>query len=245
MTAWYARIFNSDYLRCYPQLDENADAQAGEVAACLDLPAGARILDLAGGYGRIAIPLAQRGYRVTVHDLSEEFLQIGRERAQAAGVEVEWQHGDMRDVNETAEYEAVINLFSSFGYFEADEHNEQVVRMAGAALKPGGRFLLDVINRELVVRSDPFTHWTEAPDALALDRTTFDLTTGRADTQRTFYDLSNGERKDYSFELRLYTPPEYRRMLIQAGFAEVSFYGGLDRSPLTRESRRLVILAQK
>jgi SAM-dependent methyltransferase len=245
MSAWYTRIFNPDYLRCYPQLDENADAQAGEVAACLELPAGARILDLAGGYGRIAIPLAQRGYRVTVQDLSAEFLRIGRERAEAAGVEVEWRHGDMRDVPASADFDAVISVFSSFGYFEKDEDNERVLHAAGGALKPGGRLLVDVINRELVARGDPFTHWTEAPDALALDRTTFDLTTGRADTQRTFYDLRSGERKDYSFNLRLYTPPEYRRILGQAGFAEVSFYGGLDRSPLTRESRRLVVLARK
>src|SRR5947209_8415571 len=102
MTAWYTRIFNADYLRCYPQLDADADAQAAEVAACLDLPAGARVLDLAGGYGRIAVPLAKRGYRLTVQDLSAEFLRIGRERAEAAGVEVEWRHGDMRDVPATA-----------------------------------------------------------------------------------------------------------------------------------------------
>ena len=111
MNAWYTRMFNADYLRCYAHLDEIAVAQAEEVLACLGLPAGARILDLAGGYGRIAVPLAQRGYRVTVHDLSTDFLRVGRERAAAAGVEVEWRHGDMRDVPATGDYDAVISMF--------------------------------------------------------------------------------------------------------------------------------------
>ena len=60
MNAWYTRLFNADYLRSYAHLDEIAVAQTEEVLACLGLPTGARILDLAGGYGRIAVPLAQR-----------------------------------------------------------------------------------------------------------------------------------------------------------------------------------------
>ena len=118
MSAWYTRMFNADYLRCYAHLDEIAVAQAEDVLACLGLPEGARILDLAGGYGRIAVPLAQRGYRVMVHDLSTDFLRVGRERAAAAGVELEWRHGDMRAVPATGDYDAVISMFSSFGYFE-------------------------------------------------------------------------------------------------------------------------------
>jgi SAM-dependent methyltransferase len=245
MNAWYTRFFNADYLRCYPQLDEVAGAQAREVEICLGLPAGARILDLAGGYGRFAVPLARRGHRVTVHDLSAEFLCVGRERAAAAGVEVAWRHGDMRDVPATGDFDAVISMFSSFGYFDDDEDDERVLQAAGGALRPGGLLLMDVINRELVVRSDPFSHWTEGQDALTLDRTHFDLATGRARTERLFYDLRTGERKDYSFTVRLYTAPEYRSMLRRAGFAEVAFYGGLDRSPLTREAKRLIVLARK
>ncbi len=245
MAEWYKHFFNADYLRCYPQLDDIAATQVSEIMACLALPTGARILDLAGGYGRIAIPLAQRGYRLTVHDLSTEFLRIGRERAAAAGVAIDWRHGDMREVQATSDQDAIISIFSSFGYFERDEDNEKALHAASGALRPGGLFLLDAINREMVVQGDPYSAWTEGQDALTLDRTDFDLAKGRARTQRLFYDLRTGERKDYSFDVRLYTAPEYTNMLHRAGFAEVRFYGSLDRNPLTRESRRLVVLARK
>jgi SAM-dependent methyltransferase len=226
-------------------MDAVAPGQADEVVACLGLPAGAIVLDLAGGYGRIAIPLALKGYRMTVLDLSEEFLRVGRERAAAAGVSLEWMHADMRDPPQTAGFDAVLSLFSSFGYFETDEENERVLRAAAGALKPGGWFLLDSINREPLVRGEPFFHWIEAPDVISLDRSTFDLVSGRVYTERTFYDLRTRERKDYSFNVRLFTPAEYQNLLRRAGFSACTFFGGLDRSPLTAQSRRIVVLAQK
>jgi 2-polyprenyl-3-methyl-5-hydroxy-6-metoxy-1,4-benzoquinol methylase len=244
-SPWYARIFNADYLRSYSHLEETTPQQANEIATCLGLPAGAALLDLAGGYGRIAIPLAQKGYRMTVLDLSEEFLRIGRDRAQAAGVSVEWLHADMRDIPQTAGFDAVLSLFSSFGYFEKDDENERVLQAIPGALKPGGLFLLDSINPELVLRSDPFYHWVEGTDAITLDRSTFDLISGRVYTQRIFHDLRTRERKDYSFNLRLFTPAEYRNLLRRAGFTSSTFFGGLDRSPLTLQSRRVIVVAQK
>jgi SAM-dependent methyltransferase len=245
MKEWYTRIFNADYLRTYGPLDDIAASQAQEVAECLGLAAGARILDLAGGYGRVAIPLARQGYRLTVQDLSADFLRIGRDRAAQAGTEIEWLQADMRDVPRTAAYDAVINLFSSFGYFEKDEDNEAVLHAVCGALKPGGLFLLDTINREVVARSDPFFHWVEGIDAITLDQTNFDLVAGRCRTQRIFHDLRTGERKDYSFDLRLFTAVELGHMLRRAGFVESTFYGGLNRTPLTSDARRLVVLARK
>jgi SAM-dependent methyltransferase len=246
VSDWYTRIFNADYLRSYSWQEEGTPAQVEELAALLDLPRGARILDLAGGFGRIAVPLAQRGYALTVLDLSQDFLEVGRRRAAEAGVDVRWLHADMRSVPPSGDFDAVINVFSSFGYFDADEEDERVLRGAFGALKPGGVLLLEMINRELVVRSgDPFWHWTEGPDSLTLDQSTFDVVAGRSHTRRTFHDLRSGERKDYSFSVRLYTPPEVARMLARAGFVEVAFQGDLRGAPLTREARRMVVLARK
>jgi ubiquinone/menaquinone biosynthesis C-methylase UbiE len=245
MSEWYIRLFNPDYLRSTLQIEALAEEQAEQVASCLGLPAGASVLDLAGGYGRVGVPLAKRGYRVTVLDLSADMLAVGRERAAAAGVEVTWLRADMREVPPAPQHDAVISLFSSFGYFVRDDENERALRAACAALRPGGLFLLDAMNREQAVRNAPYSQWAEAPDAVTLDEGHFDLAAGRGVTRRVFHDLRTGERKEYDFSVRMYTPPEYRTMLERAGCGEVAFYGGLDRTPLTRDSRRIVVAAKK
>lgn len=245
MSEWYIRLFNPDYLRSTLQIEALAEEQAEQVATCLGLAPGAAVLDLAGGYGRVGVPLAKRGYRVTVLDLSPDMLAVGRERASSAGVELTWLHADMREVPPAPQHDAVISLFSSFGYFEGDDENERVLHAACKSLRPGGMFLLDAMNREVAIRNAPFSLWAEAPDAVTLDEGQFDLAAGRGVTRRIFHDLRTGERKEYDFSVRMYTPPEYRNMLERAGCGEVTFYGGLDRTPLTRESRRIVVVAKK
>jgi ubiquinone/menaquinone biosynthesis C-methylase UbiE len=245
MSEWYIRLFNPDYLRSTTQIEALAEEQARQAAALLNLERGASVLDLAGGYGRVAVPLAKRGLCVTVLDLSDDMLKIGRERAAAAEVELTWIRADMREVPPAPQHDAVISMFSSFGYFARDDENEKALHAACRALRPGGLFLLDAINRELVVRGSPASLWAEAPDAVTLDQSTFDLATGRAHTQRVFHDLRSGERREYSFDVRIYTAPEYRNMLERAGCSEVLFFGGLERSALTPESRRIVVLARK
>ena len=85
----------------------------------LALPPEGRILDLACGYGRIAVPLARRGFQVTGLDLSKPLLAIARERAAQAGVTVEWRRADMRDIPSewSGQFDAVISIWNSFGYF--------------------------------------------------------------------------------------------------------------------------------
>jgi 2-polyprenyl-3-methyl-5-hydroxy-6-metoxy-1,4-benzoquinol methylase len=95
-------------------MDQLADDMAGHIVDRLGLPPGAEILDLCGGYGLIAIPLARRGYRMTVLDLSNQLRSEGRRRAQEAGVEITWLQGDMREIPSGLSFDAIINIFTSF-----------------------------------------------------------------------------------------------------------------------------------
>ena len=98
------------------------------VVEALGLQEGDRVLDLACGHGRHAIALAQRGMVVTGQDLNEDYLRMARERRQRVkGVEIETVHGDMRDIPFTDEFDAVINMFTAFGYFESEEEDEKVL----------------------------------------------------------------------------------------------------------------------
>lgn len=245
MAEWYEQLFDADYIRSYAMMNEVAEVHAENVIGCLGVSPGARILDVAGGYGRVAIPIAQRGFRVTVLNLSEDFIRFGRENARKAGAHVEWIHADMRNVPQTAEYDAVVNLYGSFGYLPTDEDNSQVIRAIHGALKPGGIFLSETINREELLGRGPFQLWAESPGTITLEAGTFDLMRGRCEMRRIFYNLESGTRREDAYSVRMFTAAEMSGMMRSAGFGNAKFYGGLNQCPLTPDTRRLVIVAQK
>ena len=94
----------------------------------------------------------------------------------------------MRGVPATADYDEVDNIFSSFGHLERDQDNESALHADGGALRPGGRFLLVFISRELLLRGDPVVARMETADTTTRERTTFDLTAGRTHTRPLFHD---------------------------------------------------------
>jgi SAM-dependent methyltransferase len=245
VAEWYERLFDGDYVRSYAMMNEVAEVHAENVLGCLGLAPGARVLDLAGGYGRVAIPIARRGYRVTVLDLSEEFIQLGKETARKAGVYIDWIRADMREVPQTADYDAVVNLYGSFGYLATDEENARVIQNVYGAVKPGGVFLSETINREELLNRGPYQLWAESSGAITLEAGIFDLVKGRCDTRRIFYDLQTNTRREDTYSVRMFTAAELAEMVRQAGFVDAKFYGGLNQCALTPQSRRLVIVARK
>ena len=161
MAEWWQEAFDDSYLHIYAHLDRSAEEMARHIGNRLALPPGAEIPDLCGGYGRVAIPLAHRGYRMTVLDLSEPLLAEGKRRAHEAGVEINWRHGDMREIPSGSHFDAVISIFTSFGYFDDDTENERVLEGAAQALNPGGLFLINVIHREALFWLGMARRWEE------------------------------------------------------------------------------------
>ena len=118
---WYTEFFNEDYPKIYSERlsQEATERETAFVARALGLQEGDRVLDLACGHGRHAVALARRGMVVTGQDLNEDYLQMARDGAAQTGVEIESVHSDMRDIPFTDEFDAVINMFTAFGYFDA------------------------------------------------------------------------------------------------------------------------------
>jgi SAM-dependent methyltransferase len=147
-------LFGEEYFDIYGPLlsDERTAREVEGIVKLLALPPGSRILDLACGHGRHAIPLAERGYRITGQDLSEVFLNRARVDAETHGVPVNWVHSDMREIPFIDEFDAIINVFTAFGYFESDAENQRVLHQVHKALRPGGRFLLETLHRDALVR---------------------------------------------------------------------------------------------
>lgn len=244
---WYVDLFGEDYLRVWaPVLPPERTAQELEgITKLLDLAPGSANLDLCCGHGRHAVPLAQRGYRVTGLDLSEVFLRRAEADARSTGVEVRWMHGDMRSIPFENEFDAVINIFTSFGYFDSDDENRGVLNEVSKALKPGGVFLMEAAHREGIVRRFTPHSITRHDDGLiSLEERQIDLVAGRSETRVTLLHV-DGRRTEHRYVVRLYTLTELISMLETAGLRVESSFGGLDGNPLTIDSRRLVTVSRK
>ena len=253
---WYKSLFERDYYDYFylggpravteEERAQQADGQVAFIAQALEQPEGARILDLCCGWGRHSVRLAQRGYRVSGLDLSAYHLRLAKAAARRAGVEVEWLHGDMREIPGRARrFDAVINCFTSFGYFESEQEDQRVLDAIARALRPGGRFLIDTMNHDWLMRNFRASEWHERPDgSMMLERRVYDILTGRIDVEWLFI-TPEGKRRQQSHSVRLYTYTELAAMLAQAGLAVQRTWGGMDGRDFSMDSPRMIVLAEK
>jgi SAM-dependent methyltransferase len=170
------------------------------------------------------------------------FLELARRDAEARGVQVDYRQGDMRHLEFEAEFERVMMLFTSFGYFE-DEDNFHVLENVARALTPEGLFILDVPNRDMAMKNIHPVNFTEKNGDLMIDRVSFDTLTGRLHNRRIV--IRNGVRKDKPFFVRLFNPTELRDWLLLAGMDIAQMYGGYDVSPISEDSRRMIVVAKR
>lgn len=232
-----------DYLYFHgPHLTpERTARELALVRTVLGLRAGERVLDLACGYGRLAIPLAEMGQQVTGLDRNEVFLRIARREAARRGVDVELVQGDMRQLPWRDRFDAIFSVDTSFGYF-ADEDNLRVLMEARCALRPGGRFLLETQHLAFLLRHMVPFNVVERGDDVSIDAYRYDPLRGRLYVRRTV--VRSGRVRRGRFFVRLYTVPELMQMLRQAGLEPEGCFdetGGI----LKADSRRLVLLARR
>jgi ubiquinone/menaquinone biosynthesis C-methylase UbiE len=244
---WYVEFFGGDYWRIYGSVltPERTEREAALIVERLGLPPGSKILDLCCGHGRHSIALAAMGYEVTGLDLSQVFLGRARTDAENAGVQLQWVRSDMRYIPFAGEFDAVINLFTAFGYLESDADDEAVLHQVHKALKPGALFLLEFVNRESVMRQFlPCGVDCHEDGLIVLRERRFNLLTSRMEVQVTLLHPS-GARTLYNTAVRFYTLTELAGMISSAGLRLEGYYGGLDGSEFTMDAHRLVLLVRK
>jgi SAM-dependent methyltransferase len=244
---WPVAFFDDDYLTIYrPMFSEEVTTRETEfIESALSLPAGAAVLDLACGFGRHATGMAKRGYRMAGLDFNANYLEIAATAAAETGVSVDWQQGDMRTLPFEAEFDAVYSYFTSFGYF-SDEENEAVIAGVARALRPGGRFLIDLMNRDWLLTHPTHRIWNQRENgSLLMEETTFDLVSSRVNSKQLHLTPDGAARLEKSFVLRAYTCAELTAIMRRYGIAVREVWGGIDRTPYSTESRRLVLLADR
>jgi ubiquinone/menaquinone biosynthesis C-methylase UbiE len=247
---WYKDFFDKWYLDLYqdsPRFKKSyIKKEVAFVKRVLDLPKGAKILDLCSGHGRHTIPLAEAGYQMTALDLNKKALNILENEAEKQGLDIRIIQSDMRKIPFQNEFDAVINMFTSFGYFKNDKENSKVLEQVVKSLKPGGKFLLDIRNGDLVINYTPLRYWYKTKDYFVLEERRFNQKTRQETVNITIIDR-NGKNYSAKYTTRLYSSTEIKKILKKAGFSKIiRLYGNTTEiQKFTPKSPRLVILAQK
>jgi SAM-dependent methyltransferase len=237
-------VFDEDYLYFYDELltAERADADAEVVAGLLELEPGARVLDVPCGTGRIAGRLAARGCEVVGVDITDRFLELGRERFP----DVRFERRDIRELEYEDEFDAVVNWFTSWGYFDPAT-NDAVLRGFARALRPGGRLVLELHNPERLRRILDLAGgvtWTgaERDGELMIDRIRLDESRRESHTER--FVVRGGRVRKLEFTLEQVPAVELEARLGQAGFESVRLFGAGGGEYLP-EGPRLIAVATR
>lgn len=241
---WWRKYFSEDYLKLYRHDEGQTSQEAQALIRMLQLTTGQRILDLACGFGRHSIVLAEKGFAVTGYDLSESFLNKAREMADSLGVGLNLQQGDMREIPYVEEFDAVINMFTAFGFFESEDEDLRVLQGVFKALKPGGQFLMDVVNREYAVANLVNRRWTQENHAYMLEERFFDFFRSRMELNNKLI-LPSGEVKEANFSVRLYTLTEMLDFFYKAGLVLTDVYGDFSGALYDAQSPRMILVASK
>lgn len=244
--AWWEVFFDDDYLRTVRMpTPEQVSRTCDFVQRRTGLKPGATLLDVGCGLGQMVIELTARGYLGVGLDLSLAMLSRASEEAQARGMRINFLHADMREMNFEGAFDAVTCLGTTLGYFD-DEANRKVIERFHRALKPGGVLLLDVVNRDHVIRSQPNLIWFEGDGCVCMEESEFNFFTSRLHVKRTVI-LDTGKQLEHEYSLRLYSLHELGQMLHTNGFrvTEVSGREALPGVFFGQDSPNLMIVAER
>jgi SAM-dependent methyltransferase len=243
---WFDDFFSDDYLRTVraPTPKEVA-RECDAILAMLKLDPGAIILDVGCGLGMHAIELTMRGYIVIGLDLSLPMLSRAADEAQDRGIKINFLHADMREMVFEGGFDAVLCWGTTFGYFD-DEGNRSVVERFYSALKPGGRLLIDVVNRDHVIQSQPNLVWFEGDGCICMEETDFNYYASRLNVKRNVI-LDNGRQHDRHYSIRLYALHEMGQLLQTQGFRVVEVTGRYATPGVFfgAQSPRMTVLAER
>lgn len=244
--SWFEEWFDSPlYEKLYAYRDEEeASRLAGLIEKEIPLSDYESILDLGCGRGRHSLTLAEKGYRVTGVDLSQNAIEkAGKIAEQRKLTNVEFKVGDMRvPLPET--FDAVLNLFTTFGYFLNDKENEKVFESVQSMLKPGGIFFMDYMNEDVVRKNivpeekGAYREW----DYMISRK----IKNGMIYKTIRFFTQSQGQSIKYRERVKLYDLNWFREVAARNHFSLKNTYGNYKGDPFNdEESSRLIMVFEK
>jgi SAM-dependent methyltransferase len=243
---WYEdeNFWNASYQILFPEESfKQAFEQVDDLISLLKPEPYSHVLDLCCGVGRHSLELAQRGFKVTGVDLTEKYLDEAKKKSKKKGLKIEFVHEDMRKFVRPDSFDFVINMFTSFGYFEKLEDDKKVARNIYKSIKKGGKFLIDMTGKEILSRIFRERDWYEIEGTLVLEERKLKEYWSGIETRWIMF--KDDKRKEVKFSLRLYSAVELINLLKECGFGEVEVYGDLKGASYDNRAKRLVAVAKK
>lgn len=224
-------------------------AEAPDVAESVmhiaGLSKGAKILDAGCGCGRISVELAALGLDVTGVDLMQPLLDAAKETAEDEGVSLELVQSDLRNFSSDKQFDAAVNLYTSFGYCASIEEDTKILRNIAKSLKNGGWFIMECISRETAIQNFIEGEWFERAGKIVLTEFSVEGAWEGLKSHWILIDKETGEKYDHTFVQRLYSAVELKRILLSAGFSSCEIYGDFDFSPYNEKMRTMVLVCRK
>jgi SAM-dependent methyltransferase len=233
MKEWF-RVFD-DSLWLKP--DEVGREEAAFIRRVLRLRKGKKVLDAPCGAGRISIHLARAGCVITGVDLRHKFIRRARARFKKEGLEGTFKVMDIRKLDFNSEFDGILNWFGSFGYF-SEEENLELLRRYARALRPGGRLIIDQLNREFVLRH---FYSRRTVDGVTM----YNRWDPKMERINSTWVIQDGQRKKNPLSLRLYTPGQMKTLWNRAGLIVEDVYGNFSGDRYRRSHRRMIALGIK
>jgi cyclopropane fatty-acyl-phospholipid synthase-like methyltransferase len=243
---WFEEWFDSPlYEKLYSERDDSEAAHMADLITGLISPGQhPALLDLACGRGRHSFQLAKRGFKVTGVDLSERAIAVARSRVAASQPNnPEFRTGDMRQALHTR-FNVVVNLFTSFGYFEHDSENRRVIENVGLMLQPGGWFVQDYLNPEWVrsnLRHEENGHIDHIEYQIRRS-----IQNGFVKKTMDFTDHRTGSTASFTERVRLYGREWFREACAGAGLKTTAVFGDYGGEAFDElRSPRIIMFSKK
>ncbi|MCX6149821.1 MAG: class I SAM-dependent methyltransferase [Ignavibacteriales bacterium] len=244
MAEWFKNWFESEeYLEIYKHRDDE-DAKLLLKLVLENVPSqdDQTVLDIACGAGRHSLLFAEKGFNVTAFDLSRNLLRVAKNKSLEQKLNIDLFCADIRYLAIKKKFDLIINLFTSFGYFENDEENFALFQEVNFCLKDDGIFVLDYFNSEYLRQN--------------LVHKSIEVFDGKEIIQERYFDMNRvkknitirkcNEVKNFTESVRLYNKNELVTAITDAGLKIIKIFGGYRGAEFNiNTSQRLVVFASK
>ena len=238
---WFETWFDTPY---YHLLYNNRDDQEAQnfvsnLVRYLNLPQNTKILDVACGKGRHSRYLAKLGYETIGLDLSPQSIAEAKKELLP---NLHFEVWDMRKAYREGYFDLVVNLFSSFGYFDSEQDDQAAICAMAADLRPGGTLVMDYMNPECTVKTMGTRMIVDRGEVQFHIRKKIEG--GFIKKEIEF--LADGQNQHYEEQLKLIKPEQFKKLFAGAGLTIKHIFGDYELNPFEHgASKRQVMIAEK